>query len=57
MIAETNFEYDDSKNKYVDMLETGIIDPTRVVRGDFKNAAEIASLLAMANCIIKETII
>ncbi len=41
-----NFGFDADKEEYVDMMEAGIIDPTKVVRIAIQNASSIASLLA-----------
>lgn len=44
--------YDAKNNKYVDMLEQGIIDPTKVVRVSLENALSVASLIITTRCII-----
>ena len=36
---------DAAKNEYVDLVEAGIIDPTKVVRTALENAVSVASLL------------
>ena len=41
-----NFGFDAGKEEYVDdMMEAGIIDPTKVARTALQNAASVASLL------------
>lgn len=50
--AEMTKGYDVSQNKLVDMLEAGIIDPTKVTRTALENAASISSLLITTECII-----
>ena len=40
-----NYGFDAYKNTYVDMVEAGIIDPTKVTRSALQNAASIASTL------------
>ncbi|MCB1522199.1 MAG: chaperonin GroEL, partial [Hyphomicrobiaceae bacterium] len=40
-----NYGYDAQNDKYVDMIEEGIIDPAKVVRTALQDAASIASLL------------
>ena len=37
-----NFGFDAASGKYVDLIEAGIIDPTRVVRLALDNAVSIA---------------
>lgn len=37
--------YDASKNIYVNMIKSGIIDPTKVVRTALVDAASVASLM------------
>ena len=46
--------YDALKGEYVNMLETGIIDPTKVVRTALQDAAGVASLLATTECVVTE---
>ncbi|EPY2272761.1 chaperonin GroEL [Clostridium sporogenes] len=41
--SETGVGYDALNDKYVDMLKTGIVDPTKVTRSALQNAASIAS--------------
>jgi chaperonin GroEL len=44
--ADPNFGYDALKNCFVNMIEAGIIDPTKVIRTALQDAAGVASLLA-----------
>ena len=46
--------YDVDKDTYVDMLEAGIIDPTKVTRSALQNAASIAGLLLTTEALITE---
>lgn len=46
--------YDALNDKYGDMFEFGIIDPTKVVRSAIQNAASVASLLMTTASIIVE---
>jgi chaperonin GroEL len=48
------FGFDADKEDYVDMIETGIIDPTKVVRLALQNAASVASLLITTEAIVAE---
>ena len=51
---ETNTGYDVAKDKFVDMFEAGIVDPTMVTRIALQNAASISGLLLTTECIITE---
>jgi len=47
-----NVGYDINKDAYVDMLESGVIDPAKVTRTALQNAASIAGLLLTTECLI-----
>ncbi|MEG1751785.1 MAG: chaperonin GroEL [Clostridia bacterium] len=49
-----NFGFDALNNKYVEMFECGIIDPTMVTRCALQNAASVASTLLTTECLITE---
>ena len=51
---KTNVGFDVEKEKFTDMLEAGIIDPTKVTRTALQNAASIASLLVTTECVVTE---
>jgi chaperonin GroEL len=46
------FGYNARTDEFVDMLKAGIIDPTKVTRTAIENAASIASMLLMTECVI-----
>jgi chaperonin GroEL len=46
------FGFDASKGKYIDMINAGIIDPTKVVRTSLVNAAGVASLMLTTDAMI-----
>ncbi len=46
--------FDAESNEYVDMMQAGIIDPTKVERVALQNAASIASLLLTTEAIITD---
>jgi chaperonin GroEL len=46
--------FDAQSEKFVNMLEAGIIDPTKVVRSALQNAASIASLMLTTEAVINE---
>ena len=48
------FGFDADKEEYTDMIEAGIIDPTKVVRFALQNAASVASLLITTEAVIAE---
>ena len=47
-----SFGYNARSNEYGDMIEMGVIDPTKVTRTAIENAASIASMLLMTECVI-----
>ena len=49
---KTSYGYDALNNKYGDMLEFGVIDPTKVVRTALQNATSVAALLMTTDCIV-----
>ena len=51
---KTNYGYDALNNKYCDMVESGIIDPTKVSRVALENAASIASMFLTTECVLAE---
>jgi chaperonin GroEL len=51
---KTSMGYDVSQDAYVDMIEAGVIDPTKVTRSALQNAASIAALLLTTECLITE---
>ena len=46
--------FDAESNEYVDMMQAGIIDPTKVERIALQNAASIASLLLTTEAIVAD---
>ncbi len=49
-----NYGYDAYAEKYVDMMEAGIIDPTKVTRTALQNAASVAGLMLTTEVLIAE---
>ena len=49
-----SYGYNASNGEYVDMIETGIIDPTKVVKAAVKHAASVAGMLLTTECIIAD---
>ncbi|MEE9204340.1 MAG: TCP-1/cpn60 chaperonin family protein, partial [Nitrospirales bacterium] len=51
---KTNFGFDAQSEKYVDMIEAGIIDPTKVVRCAVQNAASVAALMLTTEVMVTD---
>jgi len=51
---KTNVGYDVNQDAYVDMIEAGVIDPTKVARFALQNAASIAALLLTTEAVIAD---
>jgi len=51
---DTNIGYDFSKDEYVDMFKSGVIDPAKVTRTALQNAASIAGLLLTTECLVTD---
>jgi chaperonin GroEL len=49
-----NYGYNAANGEYGDMVEMGILDPTKVTRSALQNAASIAGLLITTECMIAE---
>ena len=52
--GDPTYGYDAQAGKYVDMVKTGIIDPTKVVRLALQGAASIAGLLVTVEAMIAD---
>lgn len=52
--GEGNYGFNAATEKYGDMLEDGVIDPTKVVRSALQNASSIAGLLLTTETLITE---
>jgi len=50
----SSFGYDVARDEYGDMVEMGVIDPTKVVKTALKNAASIALLLITTDAVMAE---
>ena len=49
-----NYGYDAAQRKYVDLVQEGIIDPTKVVRVALENAVSVASVLLLTQATLTE---
>ena len=52
--GEENFGFDALNNQYCNMVENGIIDPTKVTRSVLQNAASVASTLLTTESIVTD---
>ncbi len=52
--GQGNFGFDAARNIYVDLVEAGIIDPTKVVRVALENAVSVASVLLLTEATMTE---
>ncbi len=52
--SNKNFGYNALTDNYEDLLESGVIDPTKVTRSALQNAASVASLLLTTEAMISE---
>ncbi|MGB9711032.1 MAG: chaperonin GroEL [Thermodesulfovibrio sp.] len=52
--SNINFGYDAYQEKFVDMMEAGIIDPTKVTRTALQNAASVAGLMLTTEVLVSE---
>jgi len=51
---EKAFGYNARTDSYEDMVQAGVIDPTKVTRTALQNAASVASLLLTTECVVVE---
>jgi chaperonin GroEL len=52
--SQGNIGYDAAQNEYVDLVEAGIVDPTKVVRIALENAVSVASVLLLTEATMTE---
>jgi chaperonin GroEL len=50
--GKESYGYNARTNEYGDMIEMGIVDPTKVTRTAVENAVSIASMVLMTECVI-----
>jgi len=48
------FGYDVVQEKFCDLIEAGVVDPTKVARTALQNAASVARLLLITDCLVAE---
>jgi len=49
-----NFGYNAAENKYEDMVQAGIVDPTKVTRSALQNAVSIASMFLTTEAVVTD---
>ncbi|MFA6661619.1 MAG: chaperonin GroEL [Bacilli bacterium] len=54
LVAKENIGFDAKNNKWVDMFEEGIVDPTKVTRSALLNAASIAAMFITTECVVAD---
>jgi len=52
--GEGNFGYNAANGEYGDMVEMGILDPTKVARTALQNASSVAGLMITTECMVAE---
>jgi chaperonin GroEL len=52
--GEGNFGFNASNDEYGDMMEMGILDPTKVTRSALQNASSVAGLMVTTECMVAE---
>ena len=50
--SEGSFGYNAKTDKFEDLIESGVIDPTKVTKTALQNAVSIASMILTTNCIV-----
>jgi chaperonin GroEL len=49
-----HFGYDVDAEQYCNLLEAGVIDPTKVIRLALQNAVSVAGIVLSTNCLVRE---
>jgi chaperonin GroEL len=49
-----NFGYNAASDQYEDLVQSGVIDPTKVVRSALQHTASVAGLILTTECAIAE---
>ena len=50
----TTFGYDAAKDEFCDMIERGILDPTKVARSALQNAASVAAMVLTTESLVTD---
>lgn len=54
MASKPGIGFDVLREEYIDMIETGIVDPTKVTRSALQNAASVAALLLTTESVVAD---
>jgi len=54
MKEKSTVGYDVNQDKYVDLIDAGVVDPTKVTRTALQNASSIASLMLTTEALITD---
>ena len=52
--TDTNYGFDAANDKYGDMIELGIVDPTKVCRSALENAASVAAMVLTTESLVAD---
>ena len=52
--SEAGMGYDALHDEYVNMIKTGIVDPTKVTRSALQNAASVASMVLTTESLVTD---
>ena len=52
--GKDSYGFDAARSEYVDLIEAGIIDPTKVVRIALENAVSVAGVLLLTEATLTE---
>ncbi len=52
--GKANYGFDAQKEQYCDMIEAGIVDPTKVTRSALENAASVASMVLTTESLVAD---
>jgi chaperonin GroEL len=55
LAGKGNYGFNAANDTYGDMIEMGILDPTKVTRTALQNAASVASLMLTTECMVAES--
>jgi chaperonin GroEL len=55
LAGKGNYGFNAANDTYGDMIEMGILDPTKVTRTALQNAASVSSLMLTTECMIAES--
>jgi chaperonin GroEL len=55
LAGKGNYGFNAANDTYGDMIEMGILDPTKVTRTALQNAASVSALMLTTECMIAES--